>query len=54
MASSVAAVVVNVGAAEVTVLIGIIGDGGRGDQVAIADGVIVSGNSVWRSIDSEA
>ncbi len=54
MASDVADVVVNVGAAEVTVLIGLVGVGGSGVEVAIADGVIASTNSVGCSIVSEA
>jgi hypothetical protein len=48
------AVMVNVGAAEVTVLIGIVGIGSRGVEVAIADCVIVSTNSDERSIESAA
>jgi hypothetical protein len=45
---------VNFGAAEVTVSIGIVGVGGRGVQVAVADGVIVTSNSNGGSIASEA
>ena len=52
--SDVADVVVNVGAVEVTVLIGLVDVGGRGVEVAIADGVIASTNSVGCSIVSEA
>ena len=54
MTSDVTDVVVNVGAVEVAVSIGIVGVGGRGVQVAVDDGVMVSGNSVGCSIVSEA
>ena len=44
----------NIGAAEVTVMIGLVGVGGHGVEVAIADGVKASTNSVGCSIVSEA
>jgi hypothetical protein len=52
--SSGVAVAVNVGAVVMAVSIGLVGVGGRGVQVGVADGVIITNNSNGGSIASEA